>query len=247
MSGQEPLAPVYHAYLRVSTRQQAESGLGLEAQREAIQRWCGEQSSVGTVRWHVDEGVSGTVAPHKRPGLCQLLAELQAGDVLVVAKRDRLGRESFVLASIEHYVAKQGARVASTAGEGTEDDDPTSVLMRRMLDAFAEYERLLIGARTKAALAAKAAQGYHLGKAPYGWSVSDGVLEIAPEEQRVLGYALSARERGYTLREVVEALNAGGARARGGKPWTKGSLSRILSRVEADEGARQLALASAPS
>ena len=50
---------------------------------------------------------------------------------------------------IESAIARKGARIASAAGEGTDNDDPSSILMRRMIDAFAEYERLIIKAKTK--------------------------------------------------------------------------------------------------
>ena len=54
--------------------------------------------------------------------------------------------------------------------KGTEDDDPSSILMRRMIDAFAEYEKLIIGARTKSGLAAKRRRGEKTGgMVPYGF------------------------------------------------------------------------------
>jgi DNA invertase Pin-like site-specific DNA recombinase len=65
--------------------------------------------------------------------------ELDNGDILLVAKRDRLGRDPLVLAMIESTVARAGAKIVSAAGEGTESDEPSAILMRRMIDAFSEY------------------------------------------------------------------------------------------------------------
>ena len=79
--------------------------------------------------------------------------------MLIVAKRDRLGRDVIAVAMIERLAERKGARILSAAGEGTEGSDPASMLQRRILDAFSEYERLIIGARTKAALKAKRARG----------------------------------------------------------------------------------------
>ena len=79
--------------------------------------------------------------------------------MLLVAKRDRLGRDVIAVAMIERLIAKRGARVVSAAGEGTDSDDPSALLMRRLIDSFAEYERALIAARTRAALAAKRRRG----------------------------------------------------------------------------------------
>jgi DNA invertase Pin-like site-specific DNA recombinase len=89
--------------------------------------------------------------------------QLKPGDSLLVAKRDRLGRDPIVVAMIESAVVRKGARIVSAAGEGTEGDEPSHVLMRHLIDAFAEYERLIIVARTKAALQAKKARGERVG------------------------------------------------------------------------------------
>ena len=150
------------AYLRVSTDQQTQSGAGLDAQHDACLRVAGELAGV-----YRDEGVSGKTGLDKRPALLEAIAELGKGDVLIVAKRDRLGRDPLVVAMIESAVQRKGARIVSAAGEGTDSDSPTDVLMRRMVDAFAEYERLIIGARTKAALQAKKQRGERTGSIPY--------------------------------------------------------------------------------
>jgi DNA invertase Pin-like site-specific DNA recombinase len=71
-------------------------------------------------------------------------------------RKDRLGRDVVAVALVERLISRKGARLVSAAGEGTDSDDPTAILMRRIVDAFSEYERLLIGARTKAALRANA-------------------------------------------------------------------------------------------
>ena len=57
-------------------------------------------------------------------------------------------------------------------GEGTEGDEPTNVLMRRIVDAFAEYERLIIAARTRAALQAKIRRGHRCGKVRFGYDLA---------------------------------------------------------------------------
>jgi DNA invertase Pin-like site-specific DNA recombinase len=145
------------AYLRVSTGEQAESGAGLKAQEDACQRWA-TRGGAGLAGEYRDEGVSGTAPLEARQGLLAALGKLKAGDVLLVAKRDRLARDPIVLAMIEAAVARRKARIVSAAGEGTEGDGPSDVLMRRIVDAFAEYERLVIRARTKAALVAKKAR-----------------------------------------------------------------------------------------
>jgi hypothetical protein len=82
-------------------------------------------------RTFVDAGTSGKLGIEDPPVLLEAVAALRRGDVLLVAKRDRIGRDVIAVAMIERLVAKRGARVISAAGEGTESDDPAGLLMRR--------------------------------------------------------------------------------------------------------------------
>lgn len=208
------------AYLRVSTIDQAESGAGLAAQLDACTKYALAQG-VKLAAVFQDAGISGAKGLEARPGLLDAVAALEKGDVLVVAKRDRLGRDPIKVAMIESAVARKGARIVSAAGEGTEADDPASVLMRRMIDAFAEYERLLIGARTKAALGAKKRRGERTGAIPYGKSLgADGVrLVDCPEEQRVINMAREYKLAGLSLRGISARLEAQALFARNGRPF----------------------------
>jgi len=216
------------AYLRVSTDEQANSGLGLEAQLEAIEKATGRSTSVFR-----DEGYSGSNP--KRPGLLGALEVLKTGDTLVVAKRDRLARDAYLSCWIEKEVKKRSARVVSAAGEGTDDDDPASILMRRMVDAFAEYERLLIGARTTAALAAKRRRGEKTGgDVPFGYQLDeDGkTLVEDTDEQRVITLVRELRDRGWTLRQIGSELERRGILTKSGKAtWNPKTVSSLLKRA----------------
>jgi DNA invertase Pin-like site-specific DNA recombinase len=78
----------------------------------------------------VDAGTSGSLSIEDRPVLLDAVATLKRGDCLLVAKRERLGRDVIAVALIERLVSKRGARVVSAAGEGTDtEDDPSSVLI----------------------------------------------------------------------------------------------------------------------
>jgi len=216
------------AYLRVSTDEQAESGLGMDAQLQAIEKAVGRPDAVFS-----DEGYSGSNP--KRPGLLAALEALSAGDVLAVAKRDRLARDAYLSAWIEKEAKRRGARVVSAAGEGTDSDDPAAVLMRRMVDAFAEYERLLIGARTTAALAAKRRRGEKTGgDVPFGYRLDgDGkrLIEDA-DEQRVIALVHELRERGWTLRQIGAEMERRGITTKNGKArWNPKTISALAKRV----------------
>lgn len=215
-------------YVRVSTNEQAASGLGLEGQRAAIVATAARLGAE-LVAVHEDAGLSGALSLEDRPGLLAAVGELRRGDVLVVAKRDRLGRDVVAVALLERLVARRGARIVSAAGEGTESDNPGDVLMRRLLDAFAEHERLLIGARTKAALKAKRARGERAGNVPFGFKAeSDGRLVEEPRERAVIALVRELRAEGATVRGIVEALEARGVTGRTGRPLGLSQVHAVL-------------------
>jgi DNA invertase Pin-like site-specific DNA recombinase len=153
--------------------------------------------------------------------LADALNALRRGDVLVVAKRDRLARDTFISVLIEREVAKRGARILSAAGEGTETDDPTAMFTRRILDAVAEFERAITAARTRAALRAKRARGERAGAEPYGFRVNGDGRTLHPDrtEQSVLAMMHAQKAAGQSLRQIASALNAHGHRTRRGTPW----------------------------
>ena len=217
------------AYLRVSTDEQR---LGPEAQRAAIEAWAFREH-VSVVAWHVDQGVSGGSDIGDRPGLVAALGELSAigAGLLVVAKRDRLARDVYVAATIERAAAQIGARVV--CADGTANGDTASdQFMRTMLDGAAQYERALIKARTKAALAAKKAKGERVGTLPFGYLLApDGkTLREHRDEQATLRRVRTLRQRGLTLRAIAEKLkNVGIVSARTGKPYGKSQVHAMLA------------------
>jgi site-specific DNA recombinase len=221
-------------YGRVSSDEQAESGLGVEAQIHAARAWANRERR-GIVGPFVDDGVGGATGLDKRPGLLDAVTRLEPGDVLLVAKRDRLGRDALVIAMIEAAVARKKCRIVSAAGEGTESDDPSAILMRRMVDAFAEYERLIIKARTKAALAAKARRRERTGQVPLGSALAgDGrTLEPDPAELATLADIRQWRAWGWTHRAIAGELTRRGVPTKnGGGRWSHTTVGKILRQRE---------------
>lgn len=221
-------------YCRVSTDEQAQKGLSLTAQDETCRAFAGRHG------WPVlaicrDEGVSAGLALDRRPGLVQAVSLLGPGGVLLVAKRDRIFRaDPFECAVIERAVRARQARIVSCAGEGTEDDAPSSVLMRRLLDAFAEYERLLVASRTRAVLASMRARGECTGTVPFGRRLAADGKTLVPDDDELAAVAEMGRlhAAGRSLREIAAALDQTIPPRRGGK-WSAGSIQRILRRTRA--------------
>lgn len=214
-------------YLRVSTDEQR---LGPEAQRAAIATWASREG-VKILSWHEDAGVSGGSELEERAGLIAALGELRAesAGVLVVARRDRLARDVAVAVAIEKAVARCGARIVSADGvangESAADD-----FLRTILDAAAAYERALIRARTKAALAVKKANGFRVGAVPLGYQVAgDGkTLEPCDAEQDAAREAKKLRAKGRSLRGIAADLLTRGHRPRRGAKWHPEQVRSLL-------------------
>lgn len=231
------------AYLRVSTDEQAESRAGLDAQLHTIRQHC-QRAGLTLTATFTDEGVSGAAQLDKRPGLLDAVNAVSRGAVLLVAKRDRLARDPVACAVVERMVTKRGGRIVSAAGEGTDNDDATSILMRRIVDAFSEHERLVIAARTRAALQAKRRRGERAGKLPYGYKLSHTAttysraglptqLEAVDEQLTVIARIHREHAAGLSMRTIAQRLTDDGIpTATGSSRWGHSTIQRILSREQ---------------
>lgn len=215
-------------YVRVSTEDQ---NLGPDAQREALSRWCAT-SGAELVAVYEDLGVSGGAELEKRPGLLAALDALTAhgAGVLIVAKRDRLARDVVVSAMVERLAERAGASVLAADGTGN-GTTPEALLLRGIVDVFAQYERALIRARTKSALAVKRGRGERIGEIPFGYELgADARLIENPTEQRALTVVRTLRSEGLTLQAIVDRLNRDGVPARGAR-WHATTVARLLKRA----------------
>lgn len=213
------------AYYRVSTIKQGASGLGLEAQRAAVEAFAAARGL--ELRESYTEVETGTRKRH-RPELAAALSTTRRfGGVLLIAKLDRLARNvAFVSALME-------SNVRFVAVDMPEVDNLTIHVMA----AVAEREAALISARTKAALGAVKARGVRLGT-PENLTRDAQVRGAAVQrdaareaERRTVGYARLLREGGLSLAKVAARLNAEGHTTRTGKALTPMHISRMLDRA----------------
>jgi len=154
-------------YLRVSTSQQGKSGLGIEAQREALARFA-QAEGLDIVAEHLEvETGKGSDALDRRPQLKAALAQARRHRCPVaVAKLDRLSRDVHFISGL------MAQRVPFLVAELGADVDP---FMIHIYAALAEKERALISQRTKAALAAAKARGVRLGNPSIAKAQAAGV------------------------------------------------------------------------
>lgn len=207
-----------YSYRRVSTDEQH---LGPQAQLDAIQRWGASDMDF------CDIGVSGSLKLCNRPEGGKMLASLSAGDVVVIAKLDRLFRSTADAAATMDDWCKRGIKLVSIA-EGFDFTSPMGKFMSSVMAAFAELERDMIRARTKAALGALTRQGRKLGKAPYGYTRSGGQYLDHPSEQATLKLMLECRAAGMMPLAIAKKLDGMGIPARSGGLWDDAVISKIL-------------------
>jgi DNA invertase Pin-like site-specific DNA recombinase len=219
------MMPEYISYLRVSTQRQGRSGLGIEAQRMAVQQYLAQNG--GTLLQEFVEVESGSAKA--RPLLVQSISLCrQAKAVLLIAKLDRLARNVAFVASL----MESGVEFVAT------DSPYANRLMIHILAAFAEHERMLTSERTRAALAAAKSRGVCLGV--------NGRRLANLNKRAAEDYAMSliqevheARQRGArTLADLAAQLNSMGLQTRKGARWGPSTVHRLLQ--------RQRLLAAAP-
>lgn len=220
-------------YCRCSTREQSRDGASIDAQRAQLHEWA-EREGVPLGEVFVDAAVSGGAALEKRTGLLQALESVAPDSVFAVARRDRLARDAFAAAWIEKEVRRRGGAIVSISDGATNGDDPTSILLRRIIDAFSEFERSLIRSRTKAALAHRRSLGKRIGRIPYGYRLGpDNTTVEDPDEQAVIERICSLRSSGMTLVKIADTLTEDGVPTKCGQSgkWRFQTVSKILRRV----------------
>jgi DNA invertase Pin-like site-specific DNA recombinase len=214
----------------VSKECQGKSGLGIEAQRAAVEQFLAAQELEKLAEFVEVETGKGADALDRRPKLTAALAAArQAKCPVVVAKLDRLSRDvHFISGLMAHRVPFIIAEIPHA--------DP---FMLHIYAAVAEQERRLISERTKAALAAKKAQGAKLGnRTNLAEVASRGHATMARQADQfaanVAPIIADARKAGAeTLQQIADALNARGVKtARGGR-WHPMTVRAILERTKA--------------
>lgn len=215
------------AYNRVSTVRQGRSGLGLEAQREAIRRFAETEGFEIVAEFVEVETGKGADALAQRPQLALALAKAKALKCsITVSKLDRLSRDVAFIAGL------MAQRVPFIVAELGADADP---FLLHLYAALAEKERAMISARTKAALAARRARGLPLGNPRFAEASAKGHAEKKRKADafaaNVAPVIESIRSSGArTLRDIAHAMNMRGITAPRGGRWYAGSVKNVMAR-----------------
>lgn len=221
------------AYCRVSTQEQGKSGLGLEAQRAAIEAFA-QREGITVSEWHSEvETGKGSDALDRRPKLAEALRQAKKQKVpVLISKLDRLSRDVYFISGL---MAKRVEFIVTDLGR---QSDP---FVLHLYAALAEKERQMISSRTKAGLAAAKARGKLLGTAARGGpSVQQTKAAGESSSARADEFAKSVRphlltamtDAGNNYTKAAALLNQGKQLSAGEKPWERRSVAAAVKRLK---------------
>lgn len=229
--------PVIHAYIRVSTFDQArgdKSSLGTQEKR--LREWANTWEPNKEFKLWKDEGVSGSIKLRERPEGAKMLAEIAPFDTLVATRVDRLFRN----ATDALNVAKE-LKTAPTdlvlldLGVEPVTANGAAKLFFNMMVVFAEFERERLMERIAEGRRARVAKSFFVGgDPPYGFKLvgfgRDAKLEPDQTEIETVIEARRLYAAGYTLRGVSKQLKAWGRMSRVGKLFTAQQIKRFVTK-----------------
>ncbi len=215
-------------YVRVSTEEQAKSGLSTSDQSEKLRQYC-ELYGYELVNVIIDDGASAKDL--NRAGIQEVMTSVTRGDVdgVIVCKLDRLTRSVRDL----HQLLDTTFKTAQLHSVNEQFNTNTAAgrFVLNMLMSVAEWEREVIGERTSSALKEKkrlAGNKSINGRAPFGYQWSEGELIKHPAEFPVREIMTQLRESGLTYAQIADEINNAGHTTRRNKPWRTSSIHTIL-------------------
>lgn len=218
---------IFITYLRVSTERQGQSGLGLEAQRSAVEDHVAGKGRIAAEYVEIESGKN-----NDRPQLaCAMTEAKRIGAVLLIAKLDRLARNVAFIANL----LEAGVEIAAA------DMPEANRFLLHIMAAVAEHEARMISDRTRAALAAAKARG-----TPLGWGIPARIEEqrqaarkgAMRNAQRADQHAANVvpiiqqiADRGASLRQIAGDLNTLGVKTARGGLWHAATVRNALARA----------------
>lgn len=228
-TGKEGGTKVAALYIRVSTLDQAREGYSLAAQQAALEAWAAQKGYATAL--YQDAGISGKDIDH-RPAMRQMLADVEAGKIAVVAvwALSRLTRSVADLYTTLELLAAHGASLVSFT-ESFDTGTPMGRAMMGMIGVFAQMEREVTAERVRAAMAERAAQGKRTCHSVLGYDL-DGSDSLVPNpaEAEIIRYIYSKYLEHRSLSAVAELCRLRGYHGKRGREMCAWSVRLILSR-----------------
>lgn len=219
------------------SREKDNGTLGLDDQEDRIRAWAQYKGQVLSDLLREDD-ISAMMPPDERPLLGPVLATFGRGDVLVVAKFDRLSRSLSDFAGLTDRAKREGWSLVCLDPE-LDLTTASGRAMAGMLAVFAQYEREQLIERLQGAKRAKSRAGGYVGGARlhrrYGYRLVDGPeggkeYVPVPAEQEVVASMRRMREDGMILSAICQKLERDGIEGPTGNGWAAATVYRILKR-----------------
>lgn len=217
-------------YTRVSTDEQADEGVSLLDQEAKIRGYC-DLYGLELVEIISDPGESAKTLD--RPGIQRGLGMLRSrkADGLVVAKLDRLSRSVGDWNDlIDGYFGEKPGKTLVSVGERIDTQTATGRMVLNVMMTIFQWEREVIGERTKAGLQFKKGKGERVGQVPFGYDLDEDGVHLIPNaaEQEAIRVVQQLRTDGLSQRKIVDELNARGIPAKEGGQWHQSTVRRVL-------------------
>jgi len=225
-------------YTRVSTAQQVDDGVSIDAQIARIRAWCAA-NGYDLVEVFTDAGLSGSRADN-RPALQSAIeAACSEKAALVVYSLSRLARSTRDAINISERLDKAGADLVSLS-EHLDTTSAAGKMVFRMMAVLAEFERDQVAERTSAAMRYKQSKNEYIGGGvPFGFSLHDDGVQLVedPVEQETINLTRALRRQGWSYGSIADELQRRGYTSRRGGPFSAKAISRMVVGIEKGEAA----------
>lgn len=219
------------AYMRVSTETQVEKGYGLDVQKEEILKYAKEHD-IAIEEWYIDAGISGTKVD--RPALTELLVALarESRPLVLCLNTTRLWRSDVAGGFIRYNLTQIGADVISVQEPNYTlySDDPSDFLINQIMQALAQYDRMLVNQKLSSGRRMRAKNGDKAcGNTPLGYTWDSRKVAIDKKEQKIVTFIFETYASEKSFQRVADLANARRYRTRNGNTFTRQAIRSIVS------------------
>jgi len=227
------------SYARKSPSRNADESESVPRQLQGIREYAASHD-IEIMDEFSDQALSG--ADHDRPGLWDAVAALKRGWILIVRDYQRLARDTTLAMIIEQKIKQRGCKLMATENGDLidRDEDPSMKMLRTIMHAYAEFDRAVRNARTRAGMLRNQRNGRRQSaECPYGWTTDPDSelneydrpsgMQPVESEQRAIERMQTLREAGDSYRKICSTLTVEGYPPRGAN-WHPASVRRILNR-----------------
>lgn len=220
-------------YARFSPRPNAADCDSTVRQLDDLRAWVANQGWIVRSE-HRDDALSGADAD--RPGVWDAIQAAHRGDLLAVRSFDRLARDTYLNAVIQHKAGLRGVCIVSMTEQPASEQGPAAQLLRTILGAIAEFQRHMIQARTREAMRAHQASGRRMSAiCPFGWARDaerPGRMVHEPSEQALIAEIRELADEGRTISQIKGWLNSNNRVIRGREKWYFRTVAAIVRRFD---------------